>query len=101
MSRKKEIDPTFYETNCFADWMEEAAKKGELIRPVPGKSIIDVTREYMQAKKKTTVSMRLPVGVVKKVKERAAVAGVPWTSYICAVLERALAKPQIASRIAR
>ena len=66
MSRKKGIDPTFYETNCFADWMEEAAKKGELIRPVPGKSIIDATREYMQAKKKIAV----PVGVVTEAKER-------------------------------
>jgi predicted DNA binding CopG/RHH family protein len=101
MSKKKEIDPAFYETHCFADWMEEAAAKGELIRAAPGKSIIDATREYMQAKKKTTVSMRLPAGVVKEAKERAAVAGVPWTSYICAVLERAFAKPRTASRIAR
>jgi predicted DNA binding CopG/RHH family protein len=101
MSKKSEIDPEYYETHCFADDLAEAKKKGNLIIAQSGENTLEVIKRHMQAKKKATVSMRLPVGVVNKAKERAAVAGVPWTSYICAVLERALAKPQAASRIAR
>ena len=101
MSKKSGIDPEYYETHCFADDLAEAKKKGNLIIAQPGENTIEAIKRHLQAKKKTTVSMRLPVGVVKEVKERAAIAGVPWTSYICAVLERALAKPQTTPRVAR
>jgi len=92
---KQAINAAYYEDNCLVDEFAEAERNGELLRPHGGKNAIQVMRDYMQAKKKTTVSMRLPTGIVNEVKAQAKAAGVPWTSYICAVLERYLAKPQI------
>jgi predicted DNA binding CopG/RHH family protein len=88
MSRKKEIDPEFYETHCLADWLEEADKNGTLIKAVPGKSIIDVAREnYLAKKKGETVSVRLPKLLIDTIKQQAKRFSIPWTSYIKEALE--------------
>jgi predicted DNA binding CopG/RHH family protein len=94
MKKHKEIDPKFYEENDFSEDILEAHRNGELLRPINGKNAVQVMREYMEAKKKTAISMRLPVYVIKGVKAQAKKAGVPYTTYICAVLERALAEPR-------
>ncbi len=99
MSKKSAINPAYYENHDFADDLAEAEKTGTLIVAKPGESAFDGIKRYMETKKKTTVSMRLPVGVVNKVRERAATAGVPWTSYISAILEQAMAKPSGKRRV--
>jgi predicted DNA binding CopG/RHH family protein len=38
--------------------------------------------------------MRLPVYVINAVKAQAKKAGIPYTAYITAVLEKSIAKPQ-------
>ena len=88
MTKRKKINPAFYETHCFADDIEEAAKNGELLRPHNGKNAIEVMREYMLAKKKSeTVSMRLPKPLIVTIKRQAKQASIPWTSYMREVLE--------------
>jgi len=52
----------------------------------------DLIATQIKAKEKMTVTLRLPVGIVDEVKARAANAGVPWSSYISMILERAIAK---------
>jgi predicted DNA binding CopG/RHH family protein len=49
----------------------------------------------LRAKKKITVSMRLPVGIVTEVKTRAAIEGVSWTAYVGEILEQAIAEPRL------
>lgn len=93
MKKNTEIDPAFYENHDFGDDFAEAERNGNLIVPKAGESTIDAIRRHMENNKKVTVSMRLPVGVVNAVKGQAATAGVPWTAYVRAILERTAAEP--------
>jgi hypothetical protein len=51
MSRKRKIDPNYYETHDFGDEFEEAARNGTLIVSKPGESTVDALRRHMLAGK--------------------------------------------------
>jgi len=94
MTKKREIDPAYYENTDFGDEFYDGEKKGDVVWTQPGESALDAIDRYMETKKKINVTMRIPKGIVDEAKGRAANAGVPWTSYICAVLEHTFAKQQ-------
>jgi hypothetical protein len=90
---KKGIDPSYYENHCFADDFIQAKKDGNLIIPKKGESTLQAVKRHFEEKKKTTaVSMRVPVYIVNMAKAQAKAAGVPYTSFMVAALERAMAK---------
>ncbi len=92
---QKGIDPAYYENHCFAEDMVEAEKQGNLIVTRKGENALQSIKRYIAEKKKTaSVSMRLPVYVVNMAKAQAKKAGIPYTSYIGAIVERAVAKPR-------
>jgi len=91
---KKDIDPAYYENHCFADDMAEAKKQGNLIVTRKGENALQSIKRYIAEKKKTaSVTMRLPVYVVNMAKAQAKKAGVPYTSFMGAIIETAMAKP--------
>jgi len=91
---EKGIDPTYYDNHCFADDFIQAEKDGNLIIPRKGESTLQAVKRHFEEKKKTTpVSMRVPVYIVNMAKAQAKAAGVPYTSFMVAALERAMAKP--------
>ena len=91
---EKGIDPTYYDNHCFADDFIQAEKDGNLIIPRKGESTLQAVKRHFAEKKKTApISMRLPVYIVNMAKAQAKRAGVPYTSYIGAIVERALVKP--------
>ena len=94
MQKKQEIDPNYYDNHCFADDFIEAEKRGELVVVGKGESTLEAIKRYAEARKKTAVSMRLPVYIINGVKAQAKKAGIPYTTYITAVLEKSIAKPQ-------
>ena len=81
--------------------VDRAFEQG-LMKPVPSDKMMEIRQAaqetddliaaHIHAKRKVTVSLRLPVGIVNEVKSRAANAGIPWSSYVSAILERAVAK---------
>jgi|GEM_PF-3307046 len=93
--KSKAIDPAYYEKTCFAADFIEAQKNGSLIIPKEGETTLDAIKRYREARKKTLVAMRLPVYVINEAKAQAKRAGVPYTSYIQAILETAMSKPQL------
>jgi predicted DNA binding CopG/RHH family protein len=68
----------------------EAEKNGTLIVPSSGENILDAIIRHRDAEKE--VSVRVSAGIVNKGKERAA-AGIPWSSYVRSIFERAIAEP--------
>jgi len=91
---KKGIDPAYYENHCFAEDMAEAKKQGNLIVTRKGENALQSIKRYIAEKKKTaSVTMRLPVYVVNIAKAKAKKAGVPYTSFMGAIIETAMAKP--------
>jgi predicted DNA binding CopG/RHH family protein len=94
MRRKKEIDVTYYETHDFGEEFFEAERNGTLIVPLQGESVLDAIIRHRDAEKE--VSVRVPAGIVNKGKKQAAAAGIPWSSYVRSVLERAFAEPPTA-----
>jgi len=99
MSKKREIDPAYYETHDFGDELEEAARNGTLIVTKPGENALDSIKRYMQEKKKTeTVSVRLPKPLVAAIKKQAKSISVPWTAYIREIIETSVGR--IAKRTA-
>jgi hypothetical protein len=100
MRKKKEIDPTYYETHDFGDELMEAKKNGTLLVTLPGECALDAIKRYKKEQKAVSVTARVPAGIVNKGKERAAAAGIPWSSYVRSVLERAFAEPP-AAEVAR
>ncbi|GBU24568.1 hypothetical protein R83H12_01202 [Fibrobacteria bacterium R8-3-H12] len=104
MSKKQGIDPAYYENRCFAKDFIKADKRGEVIIPRKGENTLDAVKRYLaekaaekkrlaERKKTASVSMRLPVYVVNMAKAQAKKAGVPYTSFMGAIIERAMAKP--------
>jgi predicted DNA binding CopG/RHH family protein len=91
--RAKEIDPTYYETHDFGEDFFEAEKNGTLIVPQPGENVLDAIKRYKKEQKAVSVTARVPAGIVNKGKERAAAAGIPWSSYVRSIFERAIAEP--------
>ena len=100
MTKKRENELIeWFENNDFGSDFHEAEKRGEVFFCQPGESPLEAAiKRRMDAKKKVHVGMSLPLGVVDKVKKQAAVAGIPWTSYIGAIVERAVAEPQTLNR---
>jgi predicted DNA binding CopG/RHH family protein len=94
MKKKPSIDAAYYDNHCFAEELAEAKKNGTLGKTRPGETALEAIKRYTEENKKKPLSMRLPVYVIKGVKAQAKKAGVPYTTYICAVLERALAEPR-------
>ena len=91
---KKDIDPAYYDNHCFADDMAEAKKQGNLIVTRKGENALQSIKRYLAEKKKTaSVTMRLPVYVVNMAKAQAKKAGVPYTSFMGAIIETAMVKP--------
>jgi hypothetical protein len=91
--KEKGIDPSYYENHCFADDFIQAKKDGNLIIPRKGESTLQAVKRHFEEKKKTTaVSMRVPVYIVNMAKAQAKAAGVPYTSFMVAALERAMAR---------
>jgi hypothetical protein len=80
MSKKKEIDSTYYDTHSFYGDMVEAKKNGTLIVVREGESLTDGIKRLREAQKKVSVSARLPAGIVSKGKAQAAAVGVSWPS---------------------
>jgi len=99
----KGIDPTYYETHSFAADFIQAKKEGNLIIPKKGESTLQAVKRHFEEKKKTApVSMRVPVYIVNMAKAQAKQAGVPYTSFMVAALERAVfagAKAKAAHRL--
>jgi predicted DNA binding CopG/RHH family protein len=94
MPAKKGIDPAYYENHCFTDDFIEADKRGEVIIPRKAESTLEAVKRHLAEKKKTaSVTMRLPAYVVNMAKVQAKKAGVPYTSFIGAIIETAMAKP--------
>jgi len=98
------IDPTYYENHCFANDFIQAKKEGNLIIPRKGESTIEAVKRHMAAKaaekkalaeknKTASISMRIPVYIVNLAKAEAKRAGVPYTSFMVGIIERAMAKP--------
>lgn len=94
--RKKMLEAdvaAYYDTHSILPDYYAAKKNGTLIVTRPGESALDlVLRRRAEEKKNVQVSMRLPVAVANKAKEQAAAAGVPWTSYVRNIVERAITK---------
>jgi predicted DNA binding CopG/RHH family protein len=102
--KEKGIDPAYYDTHCFADDFIQAKKEGNLIVPRKGENVFQAVKRHLKEKaaerkalaeknKTTPVSMRVPVYIVDMAKAQAKRAGVPYTSFMVAALERAMAKP--------
>jgi len=97
----KGIDPTYYENHCFADDMVEAEKQGNLIVTRKGENALQSIKRHLAEKaaekkklnKTESVSIRLPLYVVNLAKAEAKRAGVPYTSFMGGVIERAMANP--------
>ena len=95
MTKTKQIDPAYYENTDFGDDFFEADKRGEVIWTRHGESALEAAiKRRAEEKKKVHVGMRIPSGIVNRIKNKAAAAGIPWTSYACAILEQAVAEPQ-------
>jgi len=91
---KKGIDPAYYENHCFAEDMAEAEKQGNLIVTRKGENALQSIKRHLAEKKKSaSVTMRLPVYIVNMAKAQAKKAGVPYTSFMGAIIERAMVKP--------
>jgi len=92
---QKGIDPAYYENHCFAEDMVEAEKQGNLIVTRKGENALQSIKRYIAEKNKTaSVSMRMPVYVVNLAKAQAKKAGVPYTSFMVGIIERAMVKPR-------
>jgi predicted DNA binding CopG/RHH family protein len=73
--------------------MAEAEKLGNLIVTRKGENALQSIKRHLAEKKKTApIFMRLPIYIVNMAKAQAKKAGVPYTSYIGAIVERAMAK---------
>jgi hypothetical protein len=75
MSKKREIDPAYYDTHCFGGEMIEAKKNGALIVTRPGESAIEAIKRYREAQKKVSVAARVPAGLLSKAKAQSVAAG--------------------------
>jgi len=89
-----------YEKSCWVADFEQAEREGNLIIPKKGESTLQAIKKHFAEKaaekkklnKTASVSMRLPVFVVNMAKARAKKAGVPYTSFMGGIIERAMAK---------
>jgi len=69
-------------------------KEGNLIIPKKGENVFQAVKRHLAEKKKTaSVTMRLPLYVVNAAKVQAKKAGIPYTSFMVSIIERAMAKP--------
>ena len=50
MENKREIDPTFYETHCFAEDMAEADARGDLVVYRPGENVFQAIERHKREK---------------------------------------------------
>jgi len=97
-----------YEKSCWAADFIQAEKEGNLILPRKGENVFQAVKRHLAEKaaakaaerkalaeknKTASVSMRIPVYIVNMAKAQAKVAGVPYTSFMVGIIERAMAKP--------
>jgi len=82
-----------YEKSCWVADFKQAEKEGNLIIPKKGETTLQAIKRHFAEKKKTaSVTMRLPVYIVNIAKAQAKQAGVPYTSFMGALIETAMAK---------
>jgi len=102
MNKKKGIVHDYHK-RCWAADFIQAEKEGNLIMPRKGENVLQAVKRHLAEKaaekkrlaeknKTASVSMRLPVFVVNKAKARAKKAGIPYTSFMGAIIERAMTK---------
>jgi len=104
----KGIDPTYYETHNFAADFRQAEKEGNLILPRKGENVFQAVKRHLAEKaaakaaerkalseknKNASISMRIPVYIVNLAKAEAKRAGVPYTSFMVGIIEKAMTKP--------
>ena len=104
----KGIDPTYYETHSFAADFRQAEKEGNLILPRKGENVFQAVKRHLAEKaaakaaerkalseknKNASISMRIPVYIVNLAKAEAKRAGVPYTSFMVGIIEKAMTKP--------
>jgi len=97
-----------YEKSCWAADFIQAKKEGNLIMPRKGENVLQAVKRHLAEKaaakaaerkalaeknKTASISMRIPVYIVNLAKAEAKRAGVPYTSFMVGIIERAMAKP--------
>jgi hypothetical protein len=90
MRKKKEIDPTYYDTHDFGEEFFQAEKDGTLIVSEPGESYWDSIPRAKEVWKKVPVSIRLTNGLLKKARGQAAADGVPLATYLASIVYNAV-----------
>jgi len=95
MKKNTEYDLEYFLNTDFGDEMERADKEGTLI--VGEGDTVESFLEKCRARRqmineRKMYSLRLKVRVVEKIKAKAAAAGVPYQTYINALLEKEVAE---------
>jgi len=87
----------YHKKGCFAADFIEADKRGELIIPKKGENTLQAVKRYMAEKKEREkkmiaqiISLRLPAYALSAAKAQAKQAGIPYTSYLASIIERAV-----------
>lgn len=91
MKKHSKSDIEYYQKTDFGDLMEKADRDGSLIvsHAESVEEFFEKARARRQAEdKRKMYSLRLKVSVVEKIKEKAAAAGIPYQTYIGALLEK-------------
>ncbi|SHL13290.1 CopG family antitoxin [Fibrobacter sp. UWEL] len=95
MNKNSDYDIEYYQKMDFGDEMERADKEGRLYVS-HGETVEEFfkkARARRQAEElRKMYSLRLKVRVVEKIKAKAAAAGVPYQTYINALLEKEVAE---------
>jgi len=86
---------SYHKKSCFAADFIEADKRGEVILPKKGENTLEAVKRYIAEKKaKKThlqiISLRIPPYVLNASKAQAKQAGIPYTSYLANIIERAV-----------
>jgi len=84
----------YHKKACFAADFIEADKRGEVIIPKKGETTLEAVKRYMAEKKEKKavkhISLRLPLYALSAAKAQAKQAGIPYTSYLTNIIERAV-----------
>jgi len=83
----------YHKKGCFASDFIEADKRGEVIIPKKGENTLEAVKRFMaekKEKKRELVAFRLPVYALSAAKAQAKQAGIPYTSYLASIIERAV-----------
>jgi len=94
-----------YDKKCWAADFIQAEKEGNLIMPRKGENVLQAVKRHLAEKaavkaaerkalaeknKTASISMRIPVYIVDMAKAQAKRAGVPYTSFMVGIIEKAI-----------